>query len=113
VPAEVQLRYDPAGQCFQAASGEIPEIAALRAVGVRLLAGSERGATHLPPAVRDVKVWATRSRLTAATRRCRPPESSGAGCCHSLRPGDLGGQVVLPLSGAGFEVQIAFPEKDA
>lgn len=121
--AEVQLCYDQVDRCSRAASGEIPDFAALRAANFRSLPGSEAGAADLPPGVRDVKVWTHAlthdgdDQALAATGELR---SGDAVTTYDL--GTLGGQVVLSLDGAGFEVQVAFqgpspsamvPRKDA
>ena len=112
---EVRLRYDKGDECFRAASGEIPDFAALRAVSFRSLAGSEDGVADLPRAVRDVKIWThalTRDgddqALPTAGELCSGDVITG----YNL--GAPGGQVVLPLAGIGFEVQVAFqgPSKD-
>jgi len=113
---EVRLRYDKGGESFRAASGEIPDFAALRAVSFRSLAGSEDGVADLPRAVRDVKIWThalTRDgddqALSAAGELCSGDVITG----YDL--GALGGQVILPLAGVGFQVQVAFQgsSKDA
>jgi hypothetical protein len=57
-PVEVDLRYDGVHRSLQAASGEIPDFAALRSASFRWLPGAEAGASALPPGVSDAKVWA-------------------------------------------------------
>ena len=112
---EVRLRYDKGGECFRAASGEIPDFAALRAVSFRSLAGSEEGVADLPRAVRDVKIW-THALTSDGDDQALP--AAGELCSGDVITGydlgTLGGQVVLPLAGTGFEVQVAFqgPSKD-
>lgn len=107
--AELQLRYDEVDRFCRAASGEIPDFADLRLVNFRWSPGSEDGAPNLPPAVRDVKVWTHaltpdgEDRVLQATGEIR---SGDVVTPYDL--GTLGGQVVLPLAGSGFEVQVAF-----
>jgi amino acid permease len=108
-PAEVQLRYDGADRSSRAASGEIPDFAALRAAVFRWPPGPGAGVNDLRPDVRDVKVW---------THALAPDGGDQAlPAAGELRSGDvvtaydlaaLGGQVVLPLAGDGFEVRVAF-----
>jgi hypothetical protein len=109
-PVEVHLCYDHADRRFRAASGEIADFAALRAAEFASPPGPEAGVANLPPDIRDVKVW---------THACTPDGGDqGLQAAGELRTGDavaafdlgtLDGQVVLPLSDAGFEVQVAFP----
>ena len=112
---EVRLRYDTDRECFQAASGEIPDFAALRAVSFRSPAGTEDGVAHLPRAVRDVKIW-THALTRDGDDQALPAagELSSGDVITGYDLGTLGGQVVLPLAGAGFQVQVAFqgPSKD-
>jgi amino acid permease len=108
-PVEVNLRYDQVDRSSRAATGEIPDFAALRDVRFRWPPGPEGGAANLPPDVRDVKVW---------THALAPDGSDQAlPAAGEIRSGDvitpcdlgaLGGQVVLPLAGNGCEVQITF-----
>jgi hypothetical protein len=107
----VQLGYDGVDRCSRAATGEIPDFAALQTAGFRWLPGPEAGADDLPSGVRDVKVWAHGlapdgdDRALSAAAEIRSGEVVTA--CDL---GALGGQVVLPLAGAGFEAQITFQE---
>ena len=110
--ADLQLRYNGVDRSCRAASGEIPDFAALRVANFRWSPGSEDGAADLPSAVRDVKVWTHalapdgEDRALPATGEIR---SGGVVTPYDLET--LGRQVVLPLAGAGFEVQIEFVEQ--
>jgi amino acid permease len=108
-PAEVQLRYDKTDRRCRAASGEIPDFAALRAAGVRWPPGPEGGPVDLPPDARDVKIWAHALALDGGDQVLPAVAEFRSG--NVVTPydlGALGGQVVLPLAGAPFEVQLAF-----
>jgi hypothetical protein len=106
---EAHLRYDRADRRVEAASGEIPDFAALRTAGFRRLPAGKAGAAGPPAGARDVKIW---------THALTPDgDDQALAATGELRSGDvvslydlgtLGGQVILPLAGAGFDVQIAF-----
>jgi hypothetical protein len=108
-PVEVQLHYDQVDRPSRAASGEIPDFAALRTASFRWLPGLEPGAADRPPAVRDVKVW-THARTPDGGDQALPAtgEIRSSDVVTTCDLGALGGQVVLPLAGAGFEAQVAF-----
>jgi hypothetical protein len=108
VPTEVSLHYDQTSRSTRAATGEIPDFAALRSASFRWQPQPEGGASERSPAVRDIKVWAHALAPDGSDQALQATGELGSGGVVTRYDlGSLGGQVVLPLAGEGFAVQVA------